>query len=209
MMMMRLLAIPIGMLVLLMPGSAISESSDHQKPITPHAELFGIRLGYPLDFPACNGGFTSSKGIFKNGLCRQRSTEVRPGEYQITLRFSDDARPTFIDPTALGTFNVIVFKGVVQGLAFTTDGLQGQTPILTMLLQALGQPHQVRRNVILNTDGSKFGEIDANWIVGTDHVNFVGATDVIERGYIDANTIDQRRRKERNERKDGEAKAHN
>jgi hypothetical protein len=208
-MMMRLLAIPIGTLFLLMPGSARSGSPDHQKPTSPHVELFGVRLGSPLDFPTCNGGFTSSTGIFKNGLCRQRATQIRPGEYQMTLRFSDDARPTFIDPTALGTFNVIVFKGVVQGLAFTTDGLQGQTPVLAMLLQKLGQPARVRRNVMLNTDGTKFGEIDADWTVGTDHVNFVGATEAIDRGYIDANAIDQRRRKERNERKDSEAKAHN
>jgi hypothetical protein len=207
-MMMRILAIATGILALVMPGSVKAGLPGHQNPDARHAELFGIRLGYPLDLPACNGGFASSTGKFQNGLCRQKVTPIQPGAAQITIRFADDALPQFIDPAALGTFNVIVFKGVVQGIEFTTDGLEGQSPVLGMLLTKFGKPVRVDRNDVLNANGQKVGEIDANWLVGTDHVNFKGCTDVTDRGYIEASTTDQTYRARQEKLKEKRANPH-
>ena len=127
--------------------------------------IFGVRLGEPLDVPECPQDATGNYTLImtnRDSICALRKNVIHKawGSDDIDLEFPNNAAPDYI---RLGNLSVSLLDGKVESIAFATNGLSSQASVLHALEEKFGKPSRLRPEIVQNAFGAKYSRVNAMW----------------------------------------------
>lgn len=91
-------------------------------------------------------------------------------------------------PAGVGNIRLLVITGHIEGITYTTNGIESQDDILQALNEKLGPPTETGMLEKQNAMGAKFNGLSAAWTFTNGRANFVGIGSSYKRGFGDIYT---------------------
>jgi hypothetical protein len=140
-----------------------------------------ITIGTPLSVPECRSSSPIGASDFGGGhVCASIDKEL--GNEFKRIWFLGQPPPVgFLMRTS-------VHDGIVTGVSFETLGVRDQADVLSRLKEKYGRPTVFEHRLLKNAFGVRVTSYYAEWATHIVYVQFDGATDTIDRGWVQIET---------------------